>query len=163
MALVRIVVGAVWLNGGLEKLLNPDFPQQFAQSLQVGAFVSQAPPFFRNFMQSTVVPNAETFAQLVRFGELALGVTLLIGLLTNLAAIGSVFMSINIMLSQGWPAFGGGLGAPGLLTVNAVVVLLSLLILFSPAAKAFGLDPALAGRRPRLAPLLLNRRGGRRN
>ena len=36
MAWVRILVGAVWLNGALEKLFNPHFPQQFAQSLDAG-------------------------------------------------------------------------------------------------------------------------------
>lgn len=162
MTWVRIVIGAVWLNGGIEKLLNPDFPQQFAQSLEVGAFVSQAPPFFQGFMQSTVVPNAETFAQLVRFGELSLGIALLLGLLTNLAAVGSIFLSLNIMLSQGSPNFGEGLGAPGIFTINAVVALLSLIVLFSPTAKAFALDSSLASRRPRLAPILINRRARRR-
>jgi thiosulfate dehydrogenase (quinone) large subunit len=162
MALVRIVVGAVWLNGGVEKLLNPDFPQQFAQSLEVGAFVSQAPTFFQNFMQSTVVPNAETVAQLVRIGELSLGVTLILGLLTNLAAIGSVFLSLNIMLSQGSPNLGEGLGAPGIFTLNAVLILLSLIILFSKDAKDFALDSPIANRRPRLAPILTNRRSRRR-
>ena len=33
MVWVRILVGALWLNGGVEKLLNPSFPQQFADSL----------------------------------------------------------------------------------------------------------------------------------
>jgi hypothetical protein len=47
MVWVRVLIGAVWLNGGLEKLLNPGFPGQFAASLQAGGFVSQAPPFFQ--------------------------------------------------------------------------------------------------------------------
>src|SRR5215213_6977012 len=68
MTWVRILVGAVWLNGGLEKLLNPAFPRQFAASLEAGGFISQAPPFFQGFMQDTVVPNAELFAQLMRGG-----------------------------------------------------------------------------------------------
>ena len=59
MAWVRILVGAVWLNGVLEKLLNPHFPQQFAQSLKVGGFISQAPSFFRVFMEGVVAPNPE--------------------------------------------------------------------------------------------------------
>jgi len=162
MALVRIVVGAVWLNGGVEKLLNPQFPQQFAQSLEVGAFISQAPAFFQNFMQSNVVPNAETFAQIIRFSELFLGIALILGLLTNLAAIGSVILSLNIMLSQGSPNLGEGLGAPGIFTVNAVLALLSLIILFSKDAKAYALDAIIASRRPRLAPVLTNRRSRRR-
>jgi thiosulfate dehydrogenase [quinone] large subunit len=161
MAWVRIVVGAVWLNGALEKLLNPEFPRQFAASLQAGGFVSQAPPFFRSFMQGTVVPNAEIFAQLVRLGELALGVALILGLLTNLAALGSIGMSIMLLLSQGGVGFGTGLGPPELLTINLLIALLSVGILLSSASKAVSVDSALAKRRPGLSLLLTNRRKGR--
>ena len=33
MVWVRLLVGAVWLNGGIEKLLNPNFAAQFADAL----------------------------------------------------------------------------------------------------------------------------------
>jgi thiosulfate dehydrogenase [quinone] large subunit len=158
MVWVRVLIGAVWLNGAIEKLLNPEFPQQFATSLQAGGFVSQAPPFFRAFMQGTVVPNAELFAQLMRLGELALGVALILGLLTNLAAVGSVGLSIVIMLSQGGVRLGTGLGAPELLTVNVLVALISVVILLSPTAKSLSIDAILARRSKVLSPLLLNRR-----
>lgn len=164
MAWVRILIGAVWLNGAIEKLLNPDFPQQFAASLNAGGFVSQAPPWFQSFMQSTVVPNAELFAQVQRFGELALGLALIFGFLTNPAALGSIVLSLMILLSQGGIRLGMGLGSPEILSINLLVALISLLILLSPAAKALSLDEPLARGRPRLAPLLTNRRtrGGRR-
>lgn len=158
MMWVRLLTGAIWLNGGIEKLANPQFPQQFAQSLEAGGFVSTAPPFFRDFMNQIVVPNAEAFAQITRLGELSLGVALLLGLLTNLAAIGSIFLSINILLSQGGLRLGTGLGAPEFLTINVVVVLLSLIILFSPGAKVFSMDGRLAKNRPGLSALLTNRR-----
>ena len=158
MVWVRVLVGAVWLNGAVEKLLNPEFPQQFASSLQAGGFVSQAPPFFQEFMRGTVIPNAELFAQLMRVGELALGVALILGLLTNLAALGSVGLSILIVLSQGGVRLGMGLGPPEFLTINVLVALLSVVILLSPGAKAFSVDTLLARRRPSLSPLLTNRR-----
>ena len=158
MAWVRILIGAVWLNGAVEKLLNPDFPQQFAASLNAGGFVSQAPPWFQSFMQSTVIPNAELFAQIQRFGELALGLALILGLLTNPAALGSIVLSLAILLSQGGVRLGTGIGSPEILTINLLVALISLLILLSPAAKALSLDEPLARGRPRLAPLLTNRR-----
>ena len=158
MVWVRVLVGAVWLNGAIEKLLNPEFPQQFATSLQAGGFVSQAPPFFQEFMRGIVIPNAELFAQLMRVGELALGVALILGLLTNLAALGSVGLSIVIILSQGGVRLGTGLGAPELLTINVVVALLSVVILLSAAAKDLSLDALLARRSAWLSPLLLNRR-----
>lgn len=158
MAWIRILVGAVWINGGLEKILNADFPQQFASSLQAGGFVSQAPPFFQNFMESFVIPNSDVIAQVVRIGELSLGIALILGLLTNLAAIGSIVLSLAIMLSQGGISFGTGLGAPGILNVNMILALMSAVVLFSAAAKALSIDFAIAARNPRLSPLLTNTR-----
>ena len=158
MVWVRVLVGALWLNGGIEKLLNPDFPRQFADTLEVGGFVSQAPPFFRGFMQGTVVPNAELFAQLVRAGELTVGVALILGFLTNLAAVGSVALGIPILLSGGGVRLGTGLGAPEFITINVLVALISLVILFSPSAKEVSLDSGLARRSPGLSPVLTNRR-----
>jgi thiosulfate dehydrogenase (quinone) large subunit len=158
MVLVRILIGAVWLNGGLEKLLNPSFPGQFAASLEAGGFVSQAPPFFQDFMRGYVVPNADLFAQFMRVGELMLGIALILGLLTNLAAIGSVGLSAVILLSQGGVGLGTGLGAPEFLTINVLVALFSVVILFSPAAKTLSLDSRLAERSPGLSPILINRR-----
>jgi thiosulfate dehydrogenase [quinone] large subunit len=161
MVWVRVLIGAVWLNGGLEKLLNPDFPSQFAGSLAAGGFVSQAPPFFQGFMRGYVIPNAELFAQLMRAGELTLGIALILGLLTNFAAVGSVVLSVMILLSQGGVGLGTGLGTPEFLTMNLLIALVSVVVLFSPAAKAFSVDSGLARRSPGLSPLLTNRRGRR--
>ena len=163
MAWVRILVGAVWLNGGLEKLLSPSFPQQFAASLDAGGYIAQAPPWFQDFMRENVVPNAELFAQLQRVGELTLGLALILGFLTNLAAVGSTFLSLTILISQGGVRLGTGLGSPEFLNINLFIALISLVILLSPAAKALALDAALARGRPRLALLLTNRRAGDSN
>lgn len=162
MTWVRIIAGAVWLNGGIEKILNADFPTQFADSLSAGGFVSQAPPFFQDFMKSTVVPNAELFAQVVRASELALGLALIFGLLTNLAALGSIALSVMVLLSQGGVSLGTGLGAPEFVTINIVVAMLSLVILLSPAAKSYALDSGLVRSRPGLSPILTNRRARNR-
>ena len=158
MVWVRVLVGAVWLNGGIEKLLNPSFARQFADSLAVGGFVSQTSPFFRGFMQGTVVPNAELFAQVVRTGELTLGLALILGFLTNLAAVGSVVLSVAILLSAGGVRLGMGLGAPEFITINVLVALISLGILFSSAAKRLSVDAGLVRRCPGLSALLVNRR-----
>jgi thiosulfate dehydrogenase [quinone] large subunit len=140
MVWVRILVGAIWLNGALEKFLNSDFPKQFAVSLRAGGFVNQAPPWFQSFMQSTVLPNTEPFANLVRLGELVLGMALILGLLTNLAALGSIIFSLAIQISQGGVRLGTGLGPPEFLTINLVVALLSLLLLLAPDARSASLD-----------------------
>jgi thiosulfate dehydrogenase (quinone) large subunit len=87
-----------------------------------------------------------------------LGIALIVGLLTNLAAIGSVGLSAVILLSQGGVGVGTGLGAPEFLTINVLVALLSVVILFSPAAKVLSLDSRLAERSPGLSHILINRR-----
>lgn len=162
MAWVRVLVGAVWLNGAIEKLLNPRFPEQLAASLRTGGFVAEAPVPLQGFLRETVVPNAEIAAQAVRFGELALGLALVFGLLTNLAALGGLAFGFVLLLSGGGVSFGTGLGAPGFLTIDLLVALISLVVLLSPAAKEFSVDRALARRRRFLSPLLLNRRAGSR-
>ena len=163
MAWVRILIGAVWLNAAAEKLLNSNFPIQFTASLNAGGYIQQAPSWFQDFMRDYVVPNAELFAQFQRFGELALGLALVLGLLTNPAAVGSIVLSLAILLSQGGVRLGDGLGPPEFLNVDLFIALISLVILLSPAAKALSLDAVLARRRPRFAPLLINRRTRTRN
>ncbi|MGI8866036.1 MAG: hypothetical protein ACR2G1_04820, partial [Rubrobacteraceae bacterium] len=80
------------------------------------------------------------------------------GLLTNLAALGSIALSVMVLLSQGGVSLGTGLGAPEFITINVLVAVLSLVILLSPAAKAYALDSGLARRRPSLSPILTNHR-----
>lgn len=158
MAWIRILVGAVWLNGAVEKILNPGFPAQLEQVLLSGGFIAEAPPFLRSFMQQTVLPNADTVAQLLRFGELALGLALVFGLLANPAALVSAVFSAALFLAQGGPDLGSGLTAPEFLTINLLLALVSAAVLLSPSAKDSSLDTGLARRHPRLAPLLTNRR-----
>ena len=107
---IRLLLGAIWLNGALEKLLNPNFPKQFAAALQTGAFINVAPTPVASFMRGTVLPNAQLFAQLTRTAELALGVALLLGLLTNLAALVSVLYTLLILFTQGGVSLGTGVG-----------------------------------------------------
>jgi thiosulfate dehydrogenase [quinone] large subunit len=67
-------------------------------------------------------------------------------------------LSAVILLSQGGVGLGTGLGAPEFLTINVLVALISVVILFSPAAKTISLDSRLAERSPGLSLLLVNRR-----
>jgi thiosulfate dehydrogenase [quinone] large subunit len=67
-------------------------------------------------------------------------------------------LSAVILLSQGGVGLGTGLGAPEFLTINVLVALISVVILFSPTAKTISLDSRLAERSPGLSPILINRR-----
>jgi thiosulfate dehydrogenase [quinone] large subunit len=140
---------------------EPELPPAVRRKPRRGGFIAAAPPWFQEIIRGFVVPNAELFAQLSRLGELLLGLALILGLLTNPAAVGSVLLSLALLFSAGGPRLGTGLGAPEFLNINLLVALVSLVILLSPAAKAFSLGNSLARGRPRLALLLTNRRSGR--
>jgi thiosulfate dehydrogenase (quinone) large subunit len=161
MACVRILLGAVWLNGGLEKLFNPEFPRLFDAVLSTGGYIDPGPPPFEAIMREFVVPNAEFVAVFAGVGEAAIGAGLLLGFLTNFVAAGSIGMNVGLLTSLGGLAIGTGLGASGLLPLHMLLTLLALIILLSPEAKAGSIDTRLAYRSPRLAPLLLSARGSR--
>lgn len=155
MMWVRIVLGALWINGGLEKLLNPDFPELFGAVIRTGAFVSEAPAWFQGLMQTFVVPHAELVALSAGLGELALGVSLVLGFLTNLGAGGSIALSLSLVLCAGGLGIGTGMGAPGFLPFQMVIALSALAVALSPGSKAFSVDAAIARARPRLyGPLI---------
>jgi thiosulfate dehydrogenase (quinone) large subunit len=161
MAWVRLLLGALWLNGGLEKLLNPGFPKMFDAVLQTGGYIEPGPPPFEAFMRQFVVPNAELVGVLTGLGETAIGVGLLVGFFTNLVAAGSIVMSLGLLTSLGGLSIGTGLGASGLLPFHMLLALLALVVLLSPGAKAASVDGLLADRSPRLALLLLSARRAR--
>lgn len=59
--------------------------------------------WYVDFMEAVVFPNAIIFQYMITLGELALGIALLLGIFTPLAALGSAFMSINFFLSGFYP------------------------------------------------------------
>ena len=64
----------------------------------------------------------------------------MLGLLTNLAALGSMAFGLTLLLSEGGVGLGTGLGPPEFLTINLVVALLSLVVLLAPDARSASLD-----------------------
>ena len=159
MAWVRIVVGALWLLAGLEKLLNPGFPALFDAVLRTGGFVKDAAPWFQEFMNVYVLPNPTAFAVLVGAAETAIGIGLVLGLFTNLSALGGVFLGLMFVVDLGGLSIGTGLGSPGIFTLQVMVALLCLIVVLSPGAKGASVDKMLAERSPRLSSLLLGPKG----
>jgi thiosulfate dehydrogenase [quinone] large subunit len=70
------------------------------QGLVGGAASStDTPGWYVWFLQNVVQPNAGLFATLVALGELAVGLGLLLGLLTGIAAFGGIFLNGNFVLA----------------------------------------------------------------
>src|SRR2546425_10401509 len=78
--------------------------------------------FFRDFLQNTVIPHSQLFAQLTAFGEVAVGLGLTAGLLTTLAAGIGLLLVVNYGLAAQWQG-SAPQGFPYLLVPRLVVLL----------------------------------------
>jgi thiosulfate dehydrogenase [quinone] large subunit len=55
--------------------------------------------WYATFLQNVVLPHAAVFAYVITFGEMLVGIALILGLLTGIAAFFGVFMNLNYILA----------------------------------------------------------------
>jgi thiosulfate dehydrogenase [quinone] large subunit len=107
---VRIFVGYQWITAGWHKITDPAWMSTGAalKGYWAGAIAIPAPPahaaitfdWYRTFLQYLVDTQAYTwFAKLVAVGELLVGVALIVGLFTGIAAFFGGFMNFNFMMA----------------------------------------------------------------
>jgi uncharacterized membrane protein YphA (DoxX/SURF4 family) len=112
LAIVRIVVGfwflkSLWTKvgitmvGGILPLPGASGRWTSFMPTRVAEWSATNPfPWMRTFLDDVVIANAGLFAHLTVFGEIAVGVGLVFGLLTTSAAIGGLFLMTTYMLSS---------------------------------------------------------------
>jgi thiosulfate dehydrogenase (quinone) large subunit len=145
---MRVYVGWVWLAAGWEKLHSPvwvgDQAGTALHGFVMGALAKtagahpQVQSWYAEFLRGFVDNHAVLFSYLVTYGEIAVGVALILGLFTGLAAFFGSFMNINYLLA-------------GTVSVNPLLLLLQLpLMLAWRVAGWLGLDrwvlPKIFGR-----------------
>ncbi len=120
---VRLYVGYEWITAGWEKLTGHSiafgsFGQATGSAWVFGAHdgvalksfitgslaqATGAHPavqgWYASFLQNFVLPNVTMFAYVVTFGEVLIGLGLIFGALTGIAAFFGVFMNLNFMLA----------------------------------------------------------------
>ncbi len=107
--LIRVYTGYEWLLAGYEKLVAPSWVGPQAGTALAG-FVTGAlkkttgdhPDVFgwyATFLQSLVLPHAAIWSYLITGGELAVGLGLLLGCLTGIAAFFGGLMNANYLLA----------------------------------------------------------------
>ena len=136
--LVRVYVGYQWFSAGWEKLFNPIWVGEKA-GVAVAGFLQGAlnktagahpdvSSWYGFFVQNVALPHAQFFSYIVTYGELLVGIALILGLFVGIAATFGGFMNFNYLFA-------------GTVSVNPQLLLLEfLLILAWRSAGWYGLD-----------------------
>src|SRR5690242_15544352 len=118
LALLRVVVGAWFLKAVWTKLTlawavgvvpYPALSQRFLgfHPRRVAEFAADNPlGWYKAFLNGTVLPHASLFATLQAYGEVVVGLGLVLGLFTPLAAVLGLVLSVNYGLATQWMSFG---------------------------------------------------------
>lgn len=135
---VRVYLGWQWLHAGWGKIHSPlwvgDTSGQALSGFIQGALqkTGGAHPdvqgWYAFFLQNSVLPHASVWAKIIAYGEVIVGVALILGLFTGVAAFFGLFMNFNFLLA-------------GTVSINPILFVLGLFILFAwKVAGYFGLD-----------------------
>src|SRR5258708_56476 len=159
MVPLRLFLGVTFVYAGLQKLTDPQYFNPAARGYigrQMAGFANSSP--LHDFLLNIAVPHATLFGALVAYGEMAIGLGTLLGLLLRPAALFGLLTNLIFFLSADWrvvPYFYGSdlIFAFGWLT----------LLLAGPANQALPaldtwfvtqlVERASPGRQPRLAAL----------
>ena len=137
IVLLRVYTGVFFAWHGGRKLLRDNFVDGMTGFLNSN--LESSASFYRVFAEMIVLPNKEFFASLVAWGELAIGISMILGLATRYAAFFGAVMVLNFWLAKGGSFLSGS---------NSDVVWLMIFIVlgFIPAGKVAGLDDGLSDR-----------------
>jgi thiosulfate dehydrogenase [quinone] large subunit len=106
---IRVYVGYQWVMAGYEKLTSPAWTGDKIGT-GLGGFVAGAlkktggdypdvAGWYAGFLQTVVQPNLAVWSWAITLGEMAVGLGLILGCLTGIAAFFGSFMNANFLLS----------------------------------------------------------------
>ncbi|MBT8088674.1 MAG: DoxX family protein [Gammaproteobacteria bacterium] len=99
ISMLRVYTGVFFLYYGFGKVRNPDFADGLAGF--VTSKLESSVGMIRPFLESVVLPNKGLFAFLVSWGELAIGIGLILGLATRWASIAGAIMVATFWATKG--------------------------------------------------------------
>ena len=103
---LRLFLGITFLYAGIQKFIDPQFFHPSSTGYigkQVATFALTSP--LRGFLLQVVVPHADLFGHLVAYGEIAIGLGTLVGLLFRSAAFFGLLLSLLFYLSATWRVY----------------------------------------------------------
>jgi thiosulfate dehydrogenase (quinone) large subunit len=133
LALIRIYIGYLWLTAGWKKITGGFDTSGFLKGA-IAKSTGENPAvasWWGTFLENVALPGADVFNILVPYGEFLVGLGLILGCLTKTAVFFGMTMNFAFLFS-------------GTVSVNALMVLLSIFIIISGTnAGKFGLDGLL--------------------
>jgi uncharacterized membrane protein YphA (DoxX/SURF4 family) len=107
LAFLRIAVGVLFLIFGEYKVFGTQFAfgGQFERWVN-GFLEGGAYPFMVPVLRSFVLPHARAIALLVAYGESAIGISLVFGILVRAASGAGVVYMLTLLLSSNYPGAG---------------------------------------------------------
>ena len=104
LVFLRLSVGALFLVFAEYKVFGRGFTREGGFQFWINRFLQDgAYPFMVPVLKSFVLPHAGAIAFLVAFGELAIGISLLLGLWTKPASIFGFIYMITLLFSSNYP------------------------------------------------------------
>jgi thiosulfate dehydrogenase [quinone] large subunit len=143
LALIRIAVGYHFVTAAWPKVTGPFLAGHVLADELVKTVVKDPFAWHRAFILGVVVPNAHFFSNLVAFGELAIGISLITGCLVRISSTFGAFHNLNILLAIAMANGGPQLG------LNRIFIVMEIVFVLSAAGRALGVDGILNRRFPR--------------
>src|SRR5438874_13830550 len=109
VAVLRIGVGTLFLIFGEYKVFGTQFTLHGGFQYWINRFLEGgAYPFMAPVLRGFVLPHATSIAFLVAYGELAIGLALVLGILVRSASFCGLIFMLTMLFSSDYP----GAGAP---------------------------------------------------
>ena len=144
LVLPRFLLAYLFLREGAGKL-NSRFLGTELLAQQLSYSVLKDPiSLHQDFIQGVVIAHPEVFSYIVCFGEIAIGVSLLLGFLVRVFSSYGVFLNLNILLAISFASPGSHL------VLNLLCVALHVAFLLSGAGRVIGVDGFLKKKFPQV-------------
>ncbi len=137
---LRVWLGYTWLKAGLPKAFGDKAEVWVGDKagVAVSGFLKgalaraegdspQVQAWYADFVREVALPNAKLFSYLVAYGEVLVGLALILGLLTNFTASMGIFMNLAYLFA-------------GTISKNPQMLVAEAAIVFAGTASYYGID-----------------------
>lgn len=133
---LRLYLGYSWLMAGIGKVTSDAWTgsnagvaiKGFLGGALAKAEAGEVSGWYAKFLEAIVIPNSVLFSYMVAWGEVLIGVGLIIGVLTGIAAFFGALMNISFLLA-------------GTISTNPVMFMIAMVLIMAwKVAGWYGLD-----------------------